>query len=272
MSKNKQLKIALDAGHGYNTPGKRTPDDEREWYFNDIVLRACEKELRTYKNVSILRLDDSTGKTDVPLKTRTKKANDWKADLLVSIHHNAYLSKWGDWGGVETYVYKRNSVAEKIANLVNPKIVKAMGLRNRGVLTKNLHMIRESHMPAILTEGGFMDSLTDIKSLRDKQKLNNQGIGIATGIAEYYKLTKINGEKNKGELTMSQYNELKKEIENLKNVKLKGTQKKDMFNLLKFAYDSNIFTVDHSQNIDKLTKDEALDLLISFNGRYHLKK
>ncbi|MBB4826336.1 N-acetylmuramoyl-L-alanine amidase [Sporosarcina luteola] len=96
------VKIALDAGHGINTPGKRSPDDEREWSFNNNVLLACATALQQYEGVQILRLDDPTGKTDVPLKTRTDKANKWGADALVSIHHNALTGKWHSGGGAET--------------------------------------------------------------------------------------------------------------------------------------------------------------------------
>lgn len=214
------VKIALDAGHGLHTPGKRTPDGEREWSFNNKVLLAAVERLNQYENVQILRLDDPTGKTDVPLRTRTNKANKWKADVLVSIHHNANTSKWGSWGGVETFTHPQSSKASKdIAKIINPMIVKAMGLRDRGVKTSNLHMVRESNMPSILTEGGFMDSLTDIKALRDDSKLKAQGYAIADGLAQYFKLKPKYSQSNnkKGELTMSQYEELKKEIEALKN-------------------------------------------------------
>lgn len=78
------VKIALDAGHGRHTSGKRTPDGESEWTFNDKVLRACVAKLNEYQNVEVLRLDDPTGEADVPLKARTDRANIWKADVLVS--------------------------------------------------------------------------------------------------------------------------------------------------------------------------------------------
>ncbi|ARK26024.1 hypothetical protein SporoP37_15975 [Sporosarcina sp. P37] len=183
------VKIALDAGHGLYTPGKRSPDDEREWSFNSKVLIACQAELQKYEGVEILRLDDPTGKTDVPLRTRTNKANNWKADALVSIHHNANTAKWGSWGGVETYVYPGASKASKqLAANINPRIVRAMELRDRGVKSLNLHMVRESNMPAILTEGGFMDSTTDIDALRDDSKLRAQGAAIAQGLVSHFGL------------------------------------------------------------------------------------
>ncbi|MCG7345295.1 N-acetylmuramoyl-L-alanine amidase [Sporosarcina sp. ACRSL] len=188
---DKVVKIALDAGHGINTPGKRTPDGEFEWTFNNAVLLACVERLNTYQDVSILRLDDPTGRTDVPLRKRTDKANAWGADVLVSIHHNADKGVWATHGGVETYVAPNASKASRdIAAIVHPRIVAAMGLRNRGVKTKNLHMTRESRMPAILTEGGFMDSTVDIKAMRNPAKLKAQGYAIADGLATYFKLRK----------------------------------------------------------------------------------
>lgn len=183
------VKIALDAGHGINTPGKRTPDGEREWTFNNKVLLACAAKLGSFENVQILRLDDPTGNTDVPLKVRTDKANVWGADILVSIHHNALVGKWGSHGGVETFVDLTASAASKsIAAIIHPLIVESMALRDRGCKTKDLHMTRESTMPAILTEGGFMDSTTDIAALRSSARLKLQGEAIADGLAIYFKL------------------------------------------------------------------------------------
>lgn len=187
------IKIALDAGHGKHTAGKRTPDGEREWTFNDKVLRACQAKLNEYQNVEILRLDDPSGETDVPLTARTNRANAWKADALVSIHHNALRSdgKWGGHGGVETFVQEKTAskASKDIANRIHPRIVNAMGLRDRGVKSQNLHMLRESRMPAVLTEGGFMDSTVDIHALRSDTMLRKQGEAIAEALAAYFKLT-----------------------------------------------------------------------------------
>ena len=80
------VKIVIDAGHGFNTPGKRSPDDEREWSFNNKVAQYAIAKLKTYKNVEILRVDDPTGKTDVPLKTRTTlRTNGKLMYMLLSI-------------------------------------------------------------------------------------------------------------------------------------------------------------------------------------------
>lgn len=226
------VKIALDAGHGLNTAGKRTPDGEREWTFNSKVALAAIAKLSTFQNVNILRLDDSTGQIDVPLKTRTDRANSWKADVLVSIHHNAYLGNWGTHGGVETYTHPGASQKSRdIAVVVHPKVVNAMGLRDRGRKTLNLHMLRESTMPAILIEGGFMDSTTDIKAMRDNGKLQAQGEAIAVGLAEYFKLQPKAGGSTPPETTVYKYGDTGPAI---------GTLQKDLNKLgYKLAVDNS---------------------------------
>lgn len=185
------IKIAWSAGHGLNTPGKRSPNDEREWSFNSKVVMAGMTHLAKYNGVQQMRVDDPTGKTDIPLAIRTDMANTWKADMYISCHHNALSVQWGNHGGIETYVMEpanSHPSSLKLANTIHPKVVKAMGLRDRGVKSANFHELRETNMPAVLVEGGFMDSLTDIVKMRDDNYLKAQGVAIAQGIAENFGL------------------------------------------------------------------------------------
>src|SRR5690625_3151349 len=193
--------IAMDAGHGINTAGKRSPAGEREWTFNNKVAKALINQLNTYQNAQVVRLDDPSGKRDVPLKERTDKANKAKADILISLHHNAFQGKWGNHTGTETYHYPTSSNGKKLARAIHPAVVKAYGLRDRGIKSANFHMLRESKMPAILIEGGFMDSNIDIKKLRDDKVLERAGKNIADAVAAYFKLKKKpKPKKEKGKL------------------------------------------------------------------------
>jgi len=195
-------KIVIDAGHGLNTPGKRTPDDEREWSFNNKVALAAIAKLNRYEGVQILRVDDPTGKTDVPLKTRTNRANNWKVDVYISIHHNALGGVWGKHSGVETFTFdhpQANPKSFEIAKLIHLKVVKVLDLQNRGIKKADFHILRETLMPAILIEGGFMDSTTDIVKLRNDKYLIAHGEAIAEGLVVYYKL-KLKSIKVKPEL------------------------------------------------------------------------
>lgn len=192
------FKIGTDAGHGLTTPGKQTPDGEKEWSFNDAVLRAFIREMQNYEDVQVYRYDDPTGKTDVPLKTRTDKANKEKVNLYISFHHNANTGKWGDWTGTETHVYEtKPKEAVKLAQIVQPKMAKAYGLKDRGIKYTNLHITRETNMTAILLEGGFMDSRIDIKKMRDIAVLNKAGKAVAQAVAQYAGLKRKKEEAKK---------------------------------------------------------------------------
>ena len=194
------MKIFYGAGHGKHTAGKRSPDGEREWTFNNEVALGFAKEMKKYPNVTLQRTDDSTGKRDVPLQERTNKANKANADFYISFHHNANTNHWGNWTGVETYFYKTSTKGRELAKAIQAAIVKGYELKDRGIKTANLHITRETKMPAILVEGGFMDSTIDIKKLRDKNILRGAGKLVAQAVATYYKL------KKSGEKTTNQSN------------------------------------------------------------------
>lgn len=185
---NMTYKIAVCAGHGIHTAGKRTPDGVREWSFNEKVVKAFIAELKNYSGVEVRRYDDPTGKTDVPLRTRTRSANAWGADIYISFHHNAHRGMWGEHTGTETYYSKGSTKGKQLADVLQKANVKAYGLRDRGLKTANLHITRETKMPAALVEGGFMDSTIDIVKMRDNSILANAGKESAKAVAKFAKL------------------------------------------------------------------------------------
>ena len=183
------FKIGLDAGHGKNTAGKRTPDGEREWTFNDKVLRAFVEEMKNYLGYEVKRFDDVTGNKDISLNARTDGSNAWGSDLHISFHHNGNTGKWGTWTGTQVHVYKtRPSGSMKLATNLHPELAKAYGIKDRGIIANDLHITREIHNDAILIEGGFMDSSIDIEALRSDAVLKQAGIVIAKAVAKTYGL------------------------------------------------------------------------------------
>jgi N-acetylmuramoyl-L-alanine amidase len=183
--------VAIDAGHGGFgvTPGKRTPDGEYEWNFNNKVAVACTNKLQA-NGIRVLRTDDPTGHTDVPLKTRTDKANAAGVKCFVSFHHNANTGNWGTWTGTEIFTYLGSHPgSERLANAILSRVLGAYGLFNRGAKRADFHVVRETHMDAVLLEGGYMDSTIDIKKLRDDNVLKAAGEAAADGIMAYLGVT-----------------------------------------------------------------------------------
>ncbi len=167
------FKLAISAGHYLGTPGKRClkaldPNETREWWLNDRIADKLEKILSYYDGIEILRVDDTTGKTDVSLKARTDKANAWGADFYLSIHHNAGING-GKGGGIVAFAYTNpQKVSLDWQKALFDAAIKYTGLKgNRATpLAKaNLHEVRETKMPAVLMECGFMDSATDVPTI-----------------------------------------------------------------------------------------------------------
>lgn len=164
------FKLALNAGHGIYTSGKRClksldVNETREWELNNRICDLIEVKLRAYDGYELLRIDDTTGEKDIALKTRTDNANKWGADLYLSIHHNAGV-KGGAGGGVIAIVYKnvgsntldwQKKLYDSIISYTNLK-----GNRSNPLQKQNLHEVRETKMSAVLLECGFMDSSTDV--------------------------------------------------------------------------------------------------------------
>lgn len=179
--------IAIDNGHGKNTPGKRVPDDSmREWDFNYATAKYLSEELK-YNNFKTLMVSDTS--EDTPLKTRTNKANNANVDILVSIHANAYLGTWGDAHGIETFAYKSGTKGDKLAKLVQEELVKATSLTDRGVKYNNLHITRESKMTAILCECGFMDNKEEAALLKTDSYRRLCAKAICKGICRYFNIS-----------------------------------------------------------------------------------
>ncbi|MCL2771959.1 MAG: N-acetylmuramoyl-L-alanine amidase [Oscillospiraceae bacterium] len=187
-------KIVFDAGHGLTTGGKRTLNGSNgvvnEWTMNNNVCNYAKTILADY-DVEVYRVDDVTGKTDVPLYERTNKINQIHPDLFVSMHHNANTGVWGIWGGVETYSHM-NKRDEELAVRFAAEISKLTGLRNRGAKKENFHMIREtkSTVPSVLCEGGFMDSTTDYSVITSEKGQRAYAQAVANVCISYLGLKK----------------------------------------------------------------------------------
>jgi len=164
------FKVALDAGHGLYTSGKRClasidGNQTREWVLNSRICDKIQSILQGYDGYEILRVDDVSGQTDVPLSTRCAKANSWGATIYLSVHHNAGVNG-GAGGGIEVYIYLNTNDSTTISaqNDLYDCLVRHTGLSGNRSPPKrkaDFAVLRETSMVAVLAECGFMDSTTD---------------------------------------------------------------------------------------------------------------
>lgn len=186
-------KIAIDAGHYYNEPGRRClkkydPNETREWTMNARVAGYLEEYLQSAGHTTY-RLDDTTGKKLITIEQRAAKANQLGVDYYISIHHNGGVNG-GSGGGTVVFVYPgtggKTTQAQKA--IYNHAIVRGnlKGNRSNGMPTADFLVLRETNMPAALIECGFMDSSTDIPYIIKPEWSKKIALGIAEGICEVF--------------------------------------------------------------------------------------
>lgn len=193
--------IALDAGHGMKTAGKRClksldPNETREWWLNDRITDKVETALAAY-DCTVLRVDDTTGAKDVSLAARVNAANSAKADIYVSIHHNAGLG--GRTGGGTVVYYSTNKTAQKgKAQRLYDAVVAKTGLkgnRSQKTIEKGFYVIKNTTMPAFLIENGFMDSPTDVPIILSEAHAEKTAQGVLDFLVSELSLHKIGHQK-----------------------------------------------------------------------------
>jgi len=181
-------KICIDNGHGYNTPGKRTPvmpDGRviREWEFNHPTAKKLEEVLNRC-GFSVVMVSDT--EEDTPLETRVERANKERADAFISIHYNALKGIWGEHGGIETYYYKTSAKGKRLAELVQKELIRETGRRDRGIKEGDFYVLRATVMPAILCECGFMDNLEEANLMLNESYQWKIAEAIGKGVCNYF--------------------------------------------------------------------------------------
>ncbi|OPA80233.1 hypothetical protein BVG16_05675 [Paenibacillus selenitireducens] len=176
--------VVWDPGHGGKDPGGAGYNLQEKDVVLNIATQAAKLLEEQYEDVKSLM----TRSTDVyvELKARTDYANNAKADVLVSIHCNA----GGGNGGFESFIYNGNvsdAIIQFQQNLHKSIIQKlqANQVLDRGPKRANLHMCRESNMPAVLTENLFIDVAKDAALLKQPEIITAIVQGHVSGVAQF---------------------------------------------------------------------------------------
>ena len=179
--------LIIDPGHGGIDSGAVGPTGLKE---KDINLKLA---LNVGKFLSLQGLAiNYTRKTDTQLvsgnkvkdlETRAKLANDAKAKYFLSIHINSAENSAAT--GTETYAYKQGGEGEKLAKAVNDSLAAAIKLPNRGVKFTNFSVLRDTAMPAALTEVCFISNPKEEALLKDEAFLEKTAKAIALGFMDF---------------------------------------------------------------------------------------
>jgi len=184
--------IALSAGHGYMTAGKRTcpfPDGRqmREHEFNRDVALALDYLLRKDGHKTVLCFDD-IGVDDMPLADRVGKANQSKADIYVSVHANAFGdgANWHSANGLVGMYYKGSVNGERLAKCIIEQMSKDLQMPVNSYQPGTLYEPKYTAMPCVIVECGFMTNENDAKKLITYEYRQACAEAIYKGILKYF--------------------------------------------------------------------------------------
>jgi N-acetylmuramoyl-L-alanine amidase len=178
------VKVFIDPGHGGVDPGAVANGLQEKEITLQLAKEIQKILLNEYENIAI-KMSRTTDQT-VSLNSRTALANHWNADIFLSIHINA-----GKGTGFESYIYSNvGKMTKKYQDIIHNTIIKQVGFKDRGKKQADFHVLRNTKMPAVLTENGFIDTLQDSDRLKDPEFIRKLARGHVFGLAKALGLKK----------------------------------------------------------------------------------
>ena len=180
--KQNKFSVVIDPGHGGPDPGAIGIGGIRE---TDVVLEVSKivKKLLSEKGVEARLTRKNEVNLDLP--PRVSFANNTNADIFVSIHANASRGKRRDINGLETF-YFRGWRGRLLAKKIQKQILRVSpGSPDRGVKQGRFYVIKNTRMPAVLVEIGFLTGRLDARRLEKAAHRKRVAYAIAKGILEY---------------------------------------------------------------------------------------
>ena len=182
-------RIVLDAGHGGWDPGKKGTDGANEKELNLAVVGKLAEYLEQGGAEVILtrESDDALGegkRTD--MAERRRIANESGADILVSIHQNAFPS--AKVRGAQVFYHNSSGNGKVLAECVQESLRHRVdGSNNRQAKeNKDYYILRTTEIPAVIVECGFLSNAEEEKLLNDATYQEKLAWAIYCGILDYF--------------------------------------------------------------------------------------
>ncbi|MGB7311286.1 MAG: N-acetylmuramoyl-L-alanine amidase, partial [Nodosilinea sp.] len=174
---NGRFTVVIDPGHGGRDPGAVGIGGLQEKVVvNDIAPQVAAILREQGANVIMTRDSDY----ELDLAPRVQIAERANASVFVSIHANAISLSRPDVNGLETFY--ASDAGQRFANTVHATVLNTMEMRDRQVRSARFYVIRQTSMPAILVETGFVTGAEDAPNLADPEWRSRMARAIAHGI------------------------------------------------------------------------------------------
>ena len=184
--------VVIDAGHGGIDPGKVGVNGVYEMDINlaisfklaDILEEKNIGVIMTRRDNNGLYSDKDSNKKNADMNKRIELVNKSDADVLVSIHQNAFTSESAY--GAQVFYYKASEKSEMLAQYIQEKLLE-MDKTNKRQKKSNMdyYIIKKSNIPAVIVECGFLSNEKEARLLSDGDYQDKIAKAIAEGIVKY---------------------------------------------------------------------------------------
>lgn len=174
-------RIVLDPGHGGEDVGAIGASGSCEKDFTLNVALKAKQLLEQDSRIKVEMTREDDRHISQKSRYRSKFANDVKADLFVSIHGNAFSDS--DATGTETFYHRRKS--RSFAQAIHKHIVAATGFPDRHVQKGNFFVIKDTKMPSVLLEIGFLTNPDEESVMLSEEFQDQIAEAIVAGIEDY---------------------------------------------------------------------------------------
>ena len=186
--------IVLDAGHGGWDPGRKGTGGADEKELNLAVAEKLAEYLAQGGAEVILtrESDDALGsKKQADMAERRKIANESGADLLVSIHQNAFPSAKAK--GAQVFYHKSSADGKRLAECVQESLRSRVDGSNQRQAKENkdYYILRTTEIPAVIVECGFLSNAEEERLLNDGGYQEKLAWAIYCGILDYFEKSSI---------------------------------------------------------------------------------
>ncbi|MDR1702263.1 MAG: N-acetylmuramoyl-L-alanine amidase [Sporomusaceae bacterium] len=182
--------VAIDPGHGGSDSGAIGTGGTKEKNVNLTVAKLV-KDLLEKEDVTVILTRSVDRDVSFPdssaaeeLGARVNVANRQKADVFVSIHHDAFTNS--TVGGTSTYYYKKTVYDGMLAKTLQNRMVQAGGLQNRQVHSSNFYVVKNTRMPAALVELAFISNPNEERLLNSSAFQRKMAQAIVDGIKDFF--------------------------------------------------------------------------------------
>ena len=165
-------KIAVRGGHTELCTGASALIDEltEDRKVKDAVIKYLRK--LGYEVLDVTPPVNYTSSISADLAYGVNKANEWGADLFISIHFNKAYDSYNGALGSEVCIYSENDIAQRVVNRLGE-----LGFKNRGQkIRTNLYELKHTKMKAMIVETCFVEATEDVNWYR---RLRHDKVGQA---------------------------------------------------------------------------------------------